>query len=71
MLRFLDHRFGAAPIQLCPVRVFEVGCLLALRASILLWGFRSPYRSPLTVCCARKLVGVAGFEPATPSSRTG
>src|SRR5262249_46576124 len=33
-------------------------------------GFRSPYHSPQAMCCVRKLVGVAGFEPATPSSRT-
>jgi hypothetical protein len=32
--------------------------------------FRSPYRSPRVSCVVRKLVGVAGFEPATPSSRT-
>src|SRR5262249_6452640 len=33
-------------------------------------GYRSPYHSPQAICYVRKLVGVAGFEPATPSSRT-
>jgi hypothetical protein len=29
-----------------------------------------PISGPLTIHALRKLVGVAGFEPATPSSRT-
>src|ERR1700692_1501281 len=32
--------------------------------------FRPPYRSPKQLLLRGKLVGVAGFEPATPSSRT-
>jgi hypothetical protein len=32
--------------------------------------FRSPYHSPSAFWIVRKLVGVAGFEPATPTSRT-
>src|SRR5438874_2649512 len=33
-------------------------------------GFRAPYQAPKRYDDATKLVGVAGFEPATPTSRT-
>jgi hypothetical protein len=36
----------------------------------ILWGVSFPISGPAIDFCLEKLVGVAGFEPATPSSRT-
>ena len=34
------------------------------------YGVSFPISGPVVIAISRKLVGVAGFEPATPSSRT-
>ena len=47
----------------------EPFCCLSLNSA---WGpwVSFPISGPVAVSALRKLVGVAGFEPATPTSRT-